>query len=70
MCGTIASSIWNFVCMVIGLSEVHGISKARATVAILLPSIVCCGLAIAAVTALIVAAGGMSEVLKAAMENV
>jgi hypothetical protein len=39
-------------------------------VAILLPSIVCCGLAIAAVTALIVAAGGMSEVLKAAMENV
>lgn len=70
MCGTIASSIWNFVCMVIGLSEVHGISKGRAVVAVLLPSIVCCGLAIAAIAALIMAAGGMSEVLKAAMENV
>lgn len=69
MCGTIASSIWNFVCMVIGLSEVHGISKGRAAVAVLLPSIVCCGLALAAITAVVMAAGGMSEFLKAAMES-
>jgi hypothetical protein len=69
MCGTIASSIWNFVCMVIGLSEVHGISKGRAAVAVLLPSIVCCGLALVAITAVVMAAGGMSEFLKAAMES-
>jgi hypothetical protein len=69
VCGTVASSIWNFVCMIVGLSEVHGISKGRAIVAVLLPSIVCCGLAIAAFAAVIAAAGGMSEVLKAATEN-
>ena len=69
VCGTVASSIWNFVCMIVGLSEVHGISKGRAIIAVLLPSIVCCGLAIAAFAAVIAAAGGMSEVLKAATEN-
>ena len=69
VCGTVASSIWNFVCMIAGLSEVHGISKGRAIIAVLLPSIICCGLAIAVFAAVIAAAGGMSEVLKAATEN-
>lgn len=69
MCGTIACSIWNFICMVIGLSEVHGISKGRATLAVLLPSIVCCGIALAIIAAAIAAAGGMSEILKAATES-
>jgi hypothetical protein len=55
--------------MIAGLSEVHGISKGRAIIAVLLPSIICCGLAIAVFAAVIAAAGGMSEVLKAAMEN-
>lgn len=69
ICGAIAASIWNFVCMVIGLSEVHGIGKGRATVAVLLPSIVCCGLLLAGVVALVAAFGGMGELLQQAMEQ-
>jgi len=69
MCGTIAASIWNFVCMVIGLSEVHGIGKGRAVVAVLLPSIVCCGLIAAAAVALVAAFGGMTELLQQAVEQ-
>jgi len=69
MCGTIAASIWNFVCMVIGLSEVHGIGKGRAVVAVLLPSIVCCGLIVAGAVALVAAFGGMTELLQQAVEQ-
>lgn len=66
MCGAIAASIWNFICMVIGLAEVHGISKGRATVAVLLPSLVCCGLLAAGAVALVAAFGGMTELLQQA----
>jgi len=66
ICGTFAASIWNFVCMVIGLAEVHGIGKGRAAVAVVLPSIVCCGLVAAAVVALVAAFGGMAELLEQA----
>lgn len=66
LCGALISSVWNFVCMVIGLSEVHGIGKGRAAFAVLLPTIVCCGLVFAAIVALIASLGGLEEVLKAA----
>jgi len=65
MCGAIVSSVWNFVAMVIGLSEVHGIGRGRAAIAVLLPSIVCCGLLVAGAVALVAAFGGMTELLKA-----
>jgi len=65
MCGAFISSIWNFVAMVIGLSEVHGIGRGRAAIAVLLPSIVCCGLLVAGVVGLVAALGGMEELLKA-----
>jgi hypothetical protein len=55
--------------MIVGLSEVHGISKGRAIIAVLLPSIVCCGLPIAVFAALVASAGGVSELLKIATEN-
>ena len=66
VCGAFISSIWNFVCMVFGLSEVHGIGKGRAALAVLLPTIVCCGLLIGAVFAVIASFGSLEEFLKAA----
>lgn len=69
ICGAIFASVWNFVCMVAGLSEVHGIGRGRAAVAVLLPSIICCGLLLAGAAALVAAFGGMAELLKAAAEN-
>jgi hypothetical protein len=69
ICGAIVASVWNFVCMVIGLSEVHKIGKGRAAVAVLLPSIICCGLLLAGVVALVAAFGGMAELMKAAAES-
>ena len=44
--GATLASIWALVAEIIGLSEVHGIGKGKATIAVLLPVIVCCGLAI------------------------
>jgi len=46
VCGAIVASIWNLVLVVIGISQVHGISRGRASIAVLLPSLVCCGLLI------------------------
>lgn len=69
ICGAIVASVWNLICMVIGLSEVHGIGKGRAAVAVLLPSIVCCGLLLAGVVALVAAFGGMAALMKAVAES-
>ncbi len=66
MCGAIASSIWNFVCMVIGLSEVHGIGKGRAAFAVLLPTLVCCGVILGVIFAVVASFGSLEELLKAA----
>lgn len=65
VCGAVASSVWNFICMAIGLSEVHGISKTRASIALLLPSLVCCGLLVAGVAVAVSFFGGMDAVLEA-----
>jgi hypothetical protein len=67
VCGALVSSVWNFVCMIVGLSEVHGIGKGRAAFAVLLPSVVCCGLILAGVFALLAAFGGsLNELIEAA----
>lgn len=69
VCGTAVASVWNFILMIIGLSKVHGIGKGRAALAVLLPSIVCCGLLLAVVAAAVAAAGGFAELLQQAMQE-
>lgn len=70
MCGALVSSVWNFVCMTVGLSEVHGIGKGRAALAVLLPSVVCCGLLLAGVFGLLALFGGTwEELIRAAAEQ-
>jgi hypothetical protein len=66
VCGAIVASVWNFVLLIFGLAEVHGIGKGRAAVAVLLPSIVCCLiiLVIAAVAA--ASLGGAAALLEQA----
>ncbi len=59
VCGAIVASVYNFVLMVKGLSQVHSITTLRASIAVILPTLVCCGLVfglIAVGTALGVAA--------------
>lgn len=61
VCGGLAASVWNFVLIIVGLSKVHDISKGRAVIAVLLPTIVCCGLILIAAFAVVAAAGGMAD---------
>lgn len=44
-CGAFVSSIWGLVLEIIGISEVHQISTGKAVLAVLLPMLLCCGLA-------------------------
>ena len=69
VCGAFVATIWNFILMVIGISAVHKISTGRAAVAVLLPTLVCCGLLLAAVFALIAAAGGLTVLLEQAAQQ-
>jgi len=69
VCGAFAATIWNFIVMVIGISAVHKIGTGRAAVAVLLPTLVCCGLILAAVLALIAAAGGLTVLLEQAAQQ-
>jgi hypothetical protein len=66
VCGALAAWIWNIFLMVTGLSEVHGISKGRALAAVLLPTLVCCGLMVGAGLMIAAAAGGAMGLLDAA----
>lgn len=66
VCGAIAATVWNFVVMIIGISAVHKIGKGRAVAAVLLPSIICCGLLLALAFMVIAAAGGMAVLLEQA----
>lgn len=59
VCGALIAGVWNIVAMTIGLSEVHGISRGRALVAVLLPLIFCCA-AVAAVFLLAVSVLGLA----------
>lgn len=69
ICGAFAATIWNFIVMVIGISTVQKISMGRAAVAVLLPTIVCCGLIVAAVFGLVAAAGGLAVLLEQAAQQ-
>ena len=69
VCGALAATIWNFIVVVIGISAVHKIGTGRAAVAVLLPTILCCGLILAAVFGLIAAAGGLTVLLEQAAQQ-
>lgn len=70
VCGGLAASVWNFVLIILGISKVHDISKGRAVVAVLLPTVVCCGLLLLAGFAIVAAAGGMAEVFSESLKAV
>jgi hypothetical protein len=42
--GGIASIIWKVYITIVGIREVHGISNARAVIAIVLPVLICCAI--------------------------
>jgi hypothetical protein len=67
-CGALIGAVWALVAQVIGLSQVHGIGKGRALVAVLLPAVLCCGLVfvlLAMVAGMMgEAAGGWSALLE------
>ncbi len=69
VCGAFAATIWNFIAVVIGISAVHKIGTGRAAVAVMLPTLLCCGLILAAVFALIAAAGGLTVLLEQAAQQ-
>ena len=66
VCGGLAAWVWNIFLMVTGLSEVHGIGKGRALVAVLLPTVLCCALMIGAAMMVVAAFGGAAGLLEAA----
>lgn len=69
VCGGLAASVWNFVLIIVGLSKVHDISKGRAVIAVLLPTLLCCGFVLLAVFAIAAAAGGMAEVFSESLKG-
>ncbi|MDO8518560.1 MAG: YIP1 family protein [Deltaproteobacteria bacterium] len=44
--GSLIAGIWQIVLVIIGLREIHRISTGKAVLTVLLPMIVCCGLAL------------------------
>ncbi|MFM8788464.1 MAG: hypothetical protein ACKOEI_01145, partial [Chthoniobacterales bacterium] len=65
-CGALAAWISYIVVMVLGFSEVHGISKGRALLAVVVPTLVCCALMIGAAMMVAAAAAGSLGILEAA----
>jgi hypothetical protein len=64
-CGGAIGGIWGMICTIIGLAQAQETSTGKAAAAVLIPLVLCCGLAIlfsAAIIALIAggAAAGMS----------
>ena len=51
MCGAIASGLWALISLCIGLSKTQEISVGRAVCAVLLPTVICCGLVFAGAVA-------------------
>lgn len=68
ICGALAAWVWNIFAMVVGLSEVHGISKGRALAAVVLPTAVCCAFVIGAAMLVAAAAGGALGAFEAARQ--
>ncbi|MEA3207420.1 MAG: hypothetical protein QOE70_477 [Chthoniobacter sp.] len=46
VCGALIGAVWGLVCVCIGLSKSHEIGVGRALLAVLLPVLLCCGIAI------------------------
>ncbi len=46
ICGGLVSSVWTLVVEIMGLSEIHETSGGRAALAVFLPVIFCCGVAV------------------------
>ena len=46
ICGSLVQAIWNFYAIIAGFREVHGTTTGKAVCAVLLPGVVCCGLAV------------------------
>ena len=73
LCGGIAASVYNLVLLVIGISTVQAISKARTITAIFLPALVCCGIFILSVAGSLAYLGSaypeLFEQIKEAMEQ-
>lgn len=51
-CGALVAGVWNLIVMSIGLAKTHEISTGKAVLAVLLPTILCCGLLIFAMVAI------------------
>ncbi len=51
ICGGLIAGIWVSICEIIGLREAHETTTGRAILAMLLPTIVCCGLVLVIVVA-------------------
>lgn len=61
LCGGLVGVIWGAYCVIIGLKEVHGTEGWRATLALVLPGLLCCGALALGATA---AGLGIAEALK------
>lgn len=57
-CGSLLAGVWAIVLYIIGLREAHGTTGGKATFAVFLPVIVCCGLLMLAVALFLGAAAG------------
>ena len=68
-CGAIVAMVWNFVLLIVGLADVHGIGKGRAAVAVLLPSVVCCLIVLLVAGVAAASLGGISAFLEQAAKQ-
>ncbi|MFZ4482525.1 MAG: YIP1 family protein [Chthoniobacterales bacterium] len=68
-CGAIVAMVWNFVLLIVGLADVHGIGKGRAAVAVLLPSVVCCLIVLLLAGVAAASLGGVSAFLEQAAKQ-
>ena len=66
VCGAVLMTVWNLIVMVLGISIVQKIGVGRSFVAVVLPTLLCCAAILAAVFALIAAAGGLAVFLEQA----
>lgn len=56
-CGSLIAYIWHLVARIIGYSKAHEISGVRATIAVLLPGVLCCACAGALIAGIVSLAG-------------
>jgi len=42
ICGGLLSAVWSVILLIVGLSTVHGITRGKAALAVILPVVLCC----------------------------